>query len=882
MKATLALTAIAALTAKVSAAAADCYGYPCCTENVKKVAAVDEKGEWGIENNTWCYIGAVADSKQKRQWGGNQWGGNQWGGNQWNQGGNQWNQGGNQWNQGGNQWNQWNQGNNQGNNQWNQWNQGNNQGNNQWNQWNQGGQQQQNNQQWNQGGQQQQQNNQGQQQQQNNQQQQQPAQQSAGGGGGNFCSSASHSGQSVQVNSNKVGTIGSIGYELWSDSGSNSATFYSDGSFSCKFQNAGDYLCRTGLSFDSTKTPSQIGRMKADFKLVKGNVSNAQYSYVGIYGWTRSPLVEYYIVDNWLSPSRPGDWVGNRKLGTFTIDGAQYTVYENTRTNAPSIDGNTTFKQYFSIRQTARDCGTIDISAHFDQWEKLGLQMGKLHEAKILGEAGGGVSGSIDFPYAKVYIGGSNAAAPQPQPQQPQQNNNQGQQQQQQQNNNQRQQQPQQNNNQGQQQQPQQNNNQGQQQQPQGQPQQNDNNQGQQPQQPQGQPQQNNNNQGQQPQQPQGQPQWNQGGNPFGGNQGGNPWGGQGGNPWGGNQGGNPWGGNQGGNPWGGNQGGNPWGGNQGQQGGQQQNNNNNQGQPPQQNDNNQGQPPQQNNNNNQGQSQGQAPAAQGGSSSYPYPLKNAAVPSKGCGKNPSLPKSGQFDFQWSGGKRMVIIDAPENYDSSKPYRLIFGMQCMGGSAQNVRSEGYYGLKPLDSGKTTIFVAPQGNGQQLPWGEADYKLFDELLDKLKSEFCIDESRVFSTGFSYGSMYTNGLSWNHQKVLRAVAVYETAERNIALPQNTGDGIGWMGVLGFDDNLCTPEMGRKARDIILKNNAKGNTSEKAQEAAPNGPHKCYDYTSVDEKFPLRWCTQSGGHLWDHKDPGQGQSWVPKETWDFFSKF
>jgi len=224
-----------------------------------------------------------------------------------------------------------------------------------------------------------------------------------------FCSSASHSGTSVKVTSNKVGTIGNVGYELWADSGNNSATFYSDGSFSCTFQNAKDYLCRSGLSFDSTKTHSQIGHLYADFKLVKQGISNVDYSYVGIYGWTRSPLVEFYIVDNWLSQYRPGDWVGNKKHGDFTIDGAQYTVYENTRTG-PSIDGNTQFKQYFSIRKTARDCGTIDITAHFQQWEKLGMTMGKMHEAKVLGEAGSngsGTSGTADFPYAKVYTGSS-------------------------------------------------------------------------------------------------------------------------------------------------------------------------------------------------------------------------------------------------------------------------------------------------------------------------------------------------------------------------------------------------------------------------------------------------------------------------------------------
>jgi len=223
-----------------------------------------------------------------------------------------------------------------------------------------------------------------------------------------FCSNAKHSGTSTVVNSNKVGNIGNVGYELWADSGSNSATFYSDGSFSCSFRSAKDYLCRAGLSFDSTKTHDQIGHIYADFKLVKQNIQNVDYSYVGIYGWTRNPLVEFYVVDNWLSQYRPGDWVGNKKHGDFTIDGARYTVYENSR-YGPSIDGNTQFKQYFSIRQQARDCGTIDITAHFQQWEKLGMRMGKMHEAKVLGEAGsngGGTSGTADFPYAKVYIGG--------------------------------------------------------------------------------------------------------------------------------------------------------------------------------------------------------------------------------------------------------------------------------------------------------------------------------------------------------------------------------------------------------------------------------------------------------------------------------------------
>ena len=273
----------------------------------------------------------------------------------------------------------------------------------------------------------------------------------------------------------------------------------------------------------------------------------------------------------------------------------------------------------------------------------------------------------------------------------------------------------------------------------------------------------------------------------------------------------------------------------------------------------------------------------------YGWGLKNDPVPSSGCGKDTKLDYKYRGDkpyieFKWSKGTRTVRIDIPKSYDKNKPYKLIFGMQCMGGWAGGVQDEGYYGLKQFDKDETVIFVAPEGNGNQAPWDQNDYILFDELLAYLEGNFCIDSSRVFSTGFSYGSMFSNGLSWNHQEVLRAVAVYETAERNIWLPERKKMGVGWMGVLGLQDDLCRPEMGRAARDIILELNSEGGKAknEKAQEYGGNGPHVCYDYTTVEERFPVRWCTQNGGHIWDHKDPGQQQSWVPQTTWDFFSKF
>lgn len=235
-----------------------------------------------------------------------------------------------------------------------------------------------------------------------------------------FCSTTTHSpsAQKKEVSRNEVGKVGNIGYELWDENGNGGgkAIFYDDGSMDCYITNAKDYLCRAGLSLGSTQTYDQLnGDMVAEFKLIKTPGNNVQYSYIGVYGWMENVpgapngLVEYYVIDNTLSQYMPSDWIGDTKLGDITVDGAQYTVYRNTR-NGPAITiGNGQFYQYFSVRKSMRDCGTINISEHMRQWEKKGLKMGKLYEAKVLGEAGNtsqSVSGShMDFPHARVYVG---------------------------------------------------------------------------------------------------------------------------------------------------------------------------------------------------------------------------------------------------------------------------------------------------------------------------------------------------------------------------------------------------------------------------------------------------------------------------------------------
>lgn len=79
----------------------------------------------------------------------------------------------------------------------------------------------------------------------------------------------------------------------------------------------------------ANRTPScRVNRRIA----YSGSYSYNGNSYLAVYGWTRSPLVEYYIVENFGSydPS-----TGATNLGTVTCDGSTYRLGSSWRYNQP-------------------------------------------------------------------------------------------------------------------------------------------------------------------------------------------------------------------------------------------------------------------------------------------------------------------------------------------------------------------------------------------------------------------------------------------------------------------------------------------------------------------------------------------------------------------
>lgn len=193
-------------------------------------------------------------------------------------------------------------------------------------------------------------------------------------------------------------------YELWNqDSRGTACLTIEDGAlFRGEWVDVENYLARRGLGYNQTLEHQEIGTFYTTYNCNYNPSSGSNgNSYLSVYGWTVDPLIEFYIIEDWRNwiPSMADD---ASLIGSFYANGSFYDIYKNTRIDQPAIVGVTTFTQYFSIRRDKRNSGTINISEHFNQWETLGLDLGKFHEVSFVVE-GYQNSGNFNFVALDIY-----------------------------------------------------------------------------------------------------------------------------------------------------------------------------------------------------------------------------------------------------------------------------------------------------------------------------------------------------------------------------------------------------------------------------------------------------------------------------------------------
>jgi len=274
---------------------------------------------------------------------------------------------------------------------------------------------------------------------------------------------------------------------------------------------------------------------------------------------------------------------------------------------------------------------------------------------------------------------------------------------------------------------------------------------------------------------------------------------------------------------------------------------------------------------------------------------------SAGCGKTPGISSSqynngSNITITAAGMQRRYILNVPTNYNNSHAYKFVIAYHQLDGNDKQMYANGYYHLLNLSS-NSTIFVAPNGQKNGSPcsgtgngesgcgWpntNNGDLQFADAVVAQITQNFCVDMSRIFVTGWSYGGSMSyktacerpegGSASWH----VRGAAIYSGAQlsgtctptKPVAFYSSHGTG---DSVLNYDS----------AGIPLFQNFAAANGCTYATPARATGNHICSTLSGCKTGYPTEFCSFNGGHTPDPSDGG-GTSWEYQTAWNFLNQF
>jgi endo-1,4-beta-xylanase len=154
------------------------------------------------------------------------------------------------------------------------------------------------------------------------------------------------------------------------------------GNFAVTWSNVGDVVAGKGWNpGSSTRTVGyNVGSL------------NGSYNFFGLYGWTTSPLIEYYVCEF------GSVTYAATNVGSLSSDGHTYSVWKHQQVNQPSIQGTATFWQYLSQwgGSSTGSNRSITVANHFNYWKSHIGSMGANNLQILAIEAYGNKSGNCN------------------------------------------------------------------------------------------------------------------------------------------------------------------------------------------------------------------------------------------------------------------------------------------------------------------------------------------------------------------------------------------------------------------------------------------------------------------------------------------------------
>jgi poly(3-hydroxybutyrate) depolymerase len=224
-----------------------------------------------------------------------------------------------------------------------------------------------------------------------------------------------------------------------------------------------------------------------------------------------------------------------------------------------------------------------------------------------------------------------------------------------------------------------------------------------------------------------------------------------------------------------------------------------------------------------------------------------------------------------SGTTRQYILTLPTGYDPHHVYPLLFAFHGGSYDAQWVvdgdppQSGPYYGIQ-AEANDTVILVAPQAlSGSWTNQSGRDVAYVDAMLSRFESQLCVDQSRIFATGFSFGAIMTIALGCNDSSKFRAVAAMSGEIMN-GCPDTRP--LPYWSSHGMSDPTINISLGEASRDTFVQRNHCGT------QTVPISPSGCVSYQGCDPGYPVIWCPFDGVH--------QPPPFAGSAIWAFLSQF
>jgi len=261
-------------------------------------------------------------------------------------------------------------------------------------------------------------------------------------------------------------------------------------------------------------------------------------------------------------------------------------------------------------------------------------------------------------------------------------------------------------------------------------------------------------------------------------------------------------------------------------------------------------------------------------------PASPTDTSSAGCYK--TVQPKGRYQLTSGDGqmrRRTYQIVVPQDYNGRTPLALVFGFHGANGAGRDALAEGVLNARAVKS--NAIVVAPDGiayQGGGTGWDDScsgyDIALFDRILAEIEDKYCIDPSRIFAYGHSWGGDFSTALACCRGDLVRAVAPNAATDEftdvtdfrtyaNGSCPSPVKPAVRFTHSDGGDEAYPAP-MFETTSKLFRSFNAC------TDQSLPISPRPCVKFQGCKEA--VIECSYPGlGH---RVPPSYGQ-----ETWDFF---